>query len=106
MTSLSLTTLSPVAAYLDEIPTCKLALRPGTLEGKVVGLLPNWRPAAVHILKAVGALLEERHGVKAVVLEKPVVGPPRGKGKIIDVVRDLLDDLAQRVDVVITGSGD
>ena len=107
MASLSLTMLSPLPVYLDETTAGgKLAPRPSTLDGKVVGLLPNWRPSAVHILKAVGALLEERYRLKAVVMEQPVRELPIRTGKLLDTMREKLDDLARRVDVVITATGD
>lgn len=107
MPRVSWTTLSPVPVYLDETTAAsKLAARPATLDGKVVGLLPNWRPSAVHILKALGTLLEERYRLKAVVMEQRVSEPPVGTAKVIDSMRGQLDDLARRVDVVITASGD
>ncbi|MBI3067528.1 MAG: hypothetical protein HYY79_01150 [Betaproteobacteria bacterium] len=107
MASPSLTMLSPLAVYLDESTTGSgLAPRPSTLDGKVIGLLPNWRPSAVHILEAVGALLKERFRPKAVVLEQPVREVPVSKGRLLDGMREKLDDLARRVDVVITASGD
>ena len=97
---LTLTMLSPLPVYLDGATAGSvLAPRPGTLDGKVLGLLPNWRPSAVHILKAVGALLEERYRLKAVVMEQPVRELPIRTGK-------LLDGFAQRVDVAITATGD
>lgn len=104
---LSLTMLSPLPVYLDEttggIP---LAPRPETLNGRVVVLLPNWRPSAVKILQAVGKLLEERYRLKALVLEQPARELPQRTGGLIDAIRDQLDDLAQRADVVITATGD
>ena len=104
---LSLTMLSPLPVYLDTAsPGGTLAPRPATLDGKVLGLLPNWRPSAVHILKAVGALLEERYRLKAVVLEQPVRELPIRTGKLLDTMRDLLDGFARRVDVAITATGD
>lgn len=107
MASLSLTMLSPLPVYLDESTTgSKLAPRPATLDGKVVGLLPNWRPSAVHILQAIGTLLEERYRLKAVVMEQPVRELPIRTGKLLDTMREKLDDLARRVDVVITATGD
>ena len=107
MTFLSLTMLSPLPVYLDETTAGgKLAPRSSTLDGKVVGLLPNWRPSAVHILKAVGALLEERYRLKAVVMEQPVRELPIRTGKLLDTMHEKLDDLARRVDVVITATGD
>lgn len=106
-TPLSLTMLSPLPMYLDGANSgSTLAPRPATLDGKVLGLLPNWRPSAVHILKSVGALLEERYRLKAVVLEQPVRELPIRTGKLLDTMRELLDGFAQRVDVAITATGD
>ncbi|MCC7487309.1 MAG: hypothetical protein IT529_20230 [Burkholderiales bacterium] len=101
------TFLSPVAQYLDEItPDSTIAPRPGTLDGKILGLLPNWRPSAVHILRAIGALLEERFRLKALVMEQPVREIPLRDGKLLDTLGGRLDELAKRVDVVITATGD
>ena len=107
MTTLDLTMLSPLPVYLDESTVGSgLAPRPSTLEGKVVGLLPNWRPSAVHILNAMGKLLGERYRLKDVVVEQPVRELPIRTGKLLDTMREKLDDLARRVDVVITATGD
>jgi hypothetical protein len=107
MTALDLTMLSPQATYLDLISDAsKFAPRPPTLDGKVVGLLPNWRPSAVHILGAVGNLLRERYKLKDVVLEQPVREIPLRAGKLLDTMKEQLDDLARRVDVVVTATGD
>ncbi|MBI4194657.1 MAG: hypothetical protein HY526_06205 [Betaproteobacteria bacterium] len=102
-----LTMVSPLPVYLDEAETSgTLAPRPATLEGKVVGLLPNWRPSALHILKAVGTLLEERYRLKALVIEQPVRELPIRTGKLLDTMRETLDNFASRVDVAITATGD
>jgi len=107
MTNLSLTMVSPLPVYLDEATGGSgLAQRPNTLDGKVIGLLPNWRPSAIHILQAVGNLLQERFKLKGLIMEQPVRELPIRTGKLLDTMRDLLDDLARRVDVVITASGD
>ena len=107
MVALGLTMLSPLAAYLDEISDAnRLAPRPATLDGKVVGLLPNWRTSAIHILKALGDLLQERYRLKAVIMEQPVREVPLRTGKLIDSMKEQLDSLVGRVDVVITASGD
>ena len=64
-TKLRLTMVSPQAVYLDEAAGASgLAPRPASLEGQIVGLLPNWRPSAAHILREVGKLLEERFRLK------------------------------------------
>lgn len=107
MATLNLRMLSPLPVYLDESVTGSgLAPRPVSLDGKVLGLLPNWRPSAVHILRAVGALIEERFRLKAVVVEQPVRELPIRTGKLLDTMREKLDDLARRVDAVVTATGD
>jgi len=99
--------VSPLAVYLDEIDAgTKLAPRPATLEGKVVGLLPNWRPSAYELLKAVGQVIEQRYRPKAVILEQPDHEVPVSKGKLLDGLGAKLDDFAARVDVAITATGD
>lgn len=104
---LTLTMLSPLPVYLDETTEdTPLASRPETLDGRVVGLLPNWRPSAVKLLEAVGQLLSERYHVQAVVIEQPARELPQRTGGLIDALGGTLDDLASRVDVVITATGD
>src|SRR5262245_37462112 len=108
MPALQLNMLSPCVDYLDTVANANaLAPRPAALEGKVVGLIPNWRPAAVHILTEVGRQLQARHGVKEVVLEPPVrVSAMAQGGTLLDGVREKLHALARRVDVAITATGD
>lgn len=104
---LSLTMLSPLPVYLDETTVgVPLAPRPDTLDGRIVGLLPNWRPSAVKLLQAVGQLLSERYRLQAVVMEQPVRELPQRTGGLIDALGGTLDDLATRVDVVVTATGD
>ena len=105
--SLILTMLSPLPVYLDETTEgTPLAPRPDTLNERVVGLLPNWRPSAVKLLEAVGQLLSERYLLRAVVMEQPARELPQRTGGLIDALGGSLDDLASRVDVVITATGD
>ena len=108
MPTIKLAMISPCVDYLDEASAGdSLAPRSGTLSGKVVGLVPNWRPAAIHLLTAVGALLRERHAVKDVIMEPPVrISAMAGGGKLIDGIRAQLDQLARRVDVAVTATGD
>ena len=107
MSSLSMTMLSPIPVYRDESTASgKLAPRPSTLDGKVLGLLPNWRPSAVQLLEALGALLRERYRLKDVIMEPRMLQVPITEGKLIDSMRAKLDDLARRADIVITASGD
>ncbi|MSP96624.1 MAG: hypothetical protein EXR29_05225 [Betaproteobacteria bacterium] len=108
MAVLELQMISPCVGYLDELSSASaLAPRPTTLEGKVVGLVPNWRPAAVHILTAIGKLLQERYHLKEIVLEPPVrISAMARGGKLLDGMSDQLDGLARRVDVALTATGD
>jgi hypothetical protein len=105
--AITLTMLSPLPVYLDETDNpFPLAPRPQTLHGRVVGLLPNWRPSAVKLLQAVGQLLAARYSLQAVVMEQPARELPQGTGRLIEAIEPTLDDLARRVDVVITATGD
>jgi hypothetical protein len=76
------------------------------LEGKVVGLLPNWRPSAVHILEAIGALIKERYKPRAVIMEQMLREVPIRTGRLLDGMREQLEDFAKRVDVAIIATGD
>jgi hypothetical protein len=103
----TLTMLSPLPVYLDETAAgTPLAPRPETLDGRVVGLLPNWRPSAVKLLGSVGQLLAEKYRLQALILEQPARELPQRTGGLIDALGGTLDDLARRVDVVITATGD
>ena len=102
-----LTIVSPLPEYRDEQEEAlTLAPRPETLDGKVVGLLPNWRPSAVEILTALGGMLQERFNIKEIIQEQPVREVPSRSGGLIDALGGLLDDLSQRADVVLTATGD
>jgi hypothetical protein len=103
----TLTMLSPLPVYLDETTEgTRLAPRPESLDGRVLGLLPNWRPSAVKLLGAMGQLLGEKYRLQALVMEQPVRELPQRTGGLIDALGSTLDDLARRVDVVVTATGD
>lgn len=108
MASIKLSMISPCVEYQDSIASSDaLAQRPASLEGKIVGLIPNWRPAAVHILTAIGKQLKERHGVNEIVMVPPVrISAMAQGGKLLDGIRDQLVALSRRVDVAITATGD
>lgn len=97
---------SPLAEYLDLASSDSLAQRPPTLEGKVIALLPNWRPSAVDLLTAVGTVIRERYRPAAVVMEQAVAEVPMHTAKLLDSLQAMLDDLARRADAVVTASGD
>jgi hypothetical protein len=76
-----------------------LAPRPGDLRGATVGLLENTKQNAALFLEELGRLLVERHGAAGVVLRtKTAFAQP--------VPTELLEELARRCDVVVTGVGD
>ena len=105
--TLRMTMISPLPEYRDEREEpLLLAPRPESLDGKVLGLLPNWRPSAVQILEAVGSLLQEKYNLKGLTQEQPAREVPSRSGALIDGLGRLLDDLASRADVVITSTGD
>ena len=107
MAEFSLTLMSPLPVYLDESTQgTGLAPRPASLDGKVLALLPNWRPSAVEVLRAIAELLEGRFKLKAVIEEQPVRELPIRTGKLLDTMANKLDDLAGRADVVLTATGD
>lgn len=107
MASVHLRVASPLPVYLDEMPMdSTLATRPSSLEGKVVGLLPNWRPSAVHILEAIGKLIGEKCKPQSVIMEQMLREVPIRTGRLIDGMRDKLEDFAKRVDVAIIATGD
>jgi hypothetical protein len=108
MSGFALDMISPCVSYLDMLPAANaLARRPGTLEGKVLGLVPNWRPAAIHLLTAAGDLLRQRYRLEDVVVEPPVrVSAMARGGKLLDGMRDQLEAFARRVNVAIAATGD
>jgi hypothetical protein len=76
-----------------------LAPRPADLRGATVGLLENTKQNAALFLQELGRLLVERHGAAGVLL--------RTKANFaLPVPDDLLEELAGRCEVVITGVGD
>ena len=106
-TNFRLSMLSPLPEYEDEKhETLSLASRPKSLDGKEVGLLPNWRPSAVEILGAVGVLLQDRYTLKGITQEQPAREVPSRSGGLIDALGALRADLVHRVDVVVTSTGD
>ncbi len=71
----------------------------GDLSGKVIGFIDNSKPNFSLLVDDLAALLTERYGVKAIV--------KRGKrGASMPATSQVIDELAQDCDLVITGSGD
>lgn len=70
-----------------------------TLQGATIGLLSNWKPNADVLLKEVGRLLQERHGVGEVIFEAK-------HNYAMPAPISMLDDLATSCDAVLTAVGD
>ena len=86
---------SPLAARLAE--TKALAHRPGNLRGLRVGVLDNSKPNADVLLRRVAALLVEQHGAASIrSWQKPGSSRPAL----------MIEEIADQVDVVLTGSAD
>lgn len=76
-----------------------VAVRPDTLNGKVLGLLANGKMNSVEILDMVHEVLADRYEFKSVVTRnKHNASRP--------CPRDIIDELVEQCDVVITSSGD
>ncbi len=85
---------------VDSIPAqAVIAPRPETLDGVVVGLLANGKRNSVELLEMVQEVLADRYEFKSVVA--------RNKGNASrPCPADLLEELAEECEVVITASGD
>ena len=84
----------------DHIPAgAVIAPRPSTLEGTTIGLLSNGKPYAAGFLEMVEEVLADRYRFRTVVA--------RNKGNPSrPAPKDMLDELADQCDTVITASGD
>lgn len=70
-----------------------------SLAGVTVGLMDSGKPRSDLVLAHIGELLQERYGVKEVVMaRKPSWSRP--------VPPEMVDELAKKVGVIITGIGD
>ena len=69
------------------------------LAGKVVGFIDNAKPNFNYLVDDLAEALIARHGVAAVVKR-------RKTSASVPAPEDIVSELAERCDVVITGSGD
>ena len=97
MTTTRLEVLDPTA---ETIPAgAVVAPRPATLDDTVLGLLANGKPNSDALLDMVHEVLADRYEFKEVVARnKGNASRPCDKG--------IIEELAERCDVVITASGD
>ena len=76
-----------------------LADRPETLDGSIVGLLANGKRNSEELLKYVYEILNEKHNLGVMITDN--------KGNASrPCPPDLLQNMAEKCDVVITASGD
>ena len=86
-------TVAPIPAH------AVIAPRPETLDGAVLGLLANGKRNSPELLELVHEVLADRYEFKSVVA--------RNKGNASrPCPAEIMDDLAQQCDLVITASGD
>ena len=78
--------------------TVPLAPRPANLSGKVVGLLDNTKEQADIILQTIGEALCERYGVEKVIIR-------RKEHYSKPAAQEMIDEMADQVDVAIAGLG-
>jgi hypothetical protein len=70
-----------------------------TLSGKVVGFIDNAKPNFNHLVDDLGALLVSNYGVKRIIKR-------RKASASIPAPDEVVRELADECDLVITGSGD
>ena len=87
----------PTAARRADAAAANPAL--ATLAGKVVGFIDNAKPNFNHLVDDIADLLVSTYGVKRVVKR-------RKTSASIPAPEEVVRELAQECDLVITGSGD
>ena len=70
-----------------------------TLAGKVVGFIDNSKPNFSHLVDDLGELLASQYGVSATIKR-------RKSAASIPAAEPVMQELTQRCDLIITGSGD
>jgi hypothetical protein len=83
----------------SEEKTGGIAARPGSLDGKVVGLLSNNKPNSELLLRGVIDLLKEKYNVKEVVVAN------KGSHRV-PAPQDMIDDLVTKCDAVVVATAE
>lgn len=83
----------------DDRPQKRLATRPESLQGKVLGLLWNSKPGGDVLLKGVGAQLASKFGLREVIFRHK---DRIGSGAPPETIQELVDNC----DAVIISTGD
>lgn len=87
----------PVAPCVTQAQPTRRAL--DTVAGKVIGFIDNSKPNFNHLVEDLSQCLIEKHGVKTVIKH-------RKRSASEGAPANVLNELAEEVDAVITGSGD
>ena len=95
--------MNPGISLLDPTAPERVALhaqRPvlNGLRGRMIGFVDNSKPNFDVLADEIAKLLKTRHGADSIVHRKHLASIPAS--------REMIDDLVNRCDVVITGSGD
>ena len=92
-----LVTLDPRGGSIHE--ETGIAPRPGSLDGLVIGLLSNNKPNSELLLRDVAGLVGEQYRIKE------VVEANKGSHRV-PAPAEMIADLAERCDVVITATAE
>ena len=83
----------------SEKKTDGIAVRSGSLDGKVIGLLSNNKPNSELLLRGVVDLLKEKYNVKE------VVEANKGSHRV-PAPQDMIDDLVTKCDAVVVAAAE
>jgi hypothetical protein len=87
----------PVAPCLTQPQLSRRSL--DVLSGKVIGFIDNSKPNFNHLVEELSPILMAKYGVKSVIRQ-------RKRSASQGAPEAVLDELVQKADAVITGSGD
>ena len=97
--SATVTLFDPTAPRREAADTPGTASTLGGLAGKVVGFIDNAKPNFGLLAEDLGELLRSKYGVTRVITR-------RKSSASVPARPEVIEELAQECDVVITGSGD
>ena len=93
----SILVFNPSASGGGGVPQSRRHL--DTMRGKVVGFIDNAKPNFNHLVDDLAELLISRYGAAAVVKR-------RKRSAAIPAPEEIMNEISERCDAVITGSGD
>ncbi len=89
--------LDPTAKHGHETKDLRRSV--ASLSGNVIGFVDNAKPNFNYLVDALAQIFTAQYGVKEVIKR-------RKRGASLPADKAVIDDLASRCDVVVTGSGD